>query len=142
MSEELFAKVVKAKSVFVIGNGGSYANAMHMVNDLLGVGICAHTMDPATLTAFANDYGYGHAYEKWLKIVGHKGDLLIALSGSGRSKNILLGVERAKDIGMDVWTEFGAAQGLDMQEAEEAQVKLGHQLRTWIELMKATNDPH
>ena len=81
--------VRRAKRVFIVGNGGSYANAMHICNDLLGCGIPAFSMDPATLTAFANDYGYDGAFARWLRVVAEKGDLLIALSGSGKSPNIL-----------------------------------------------------
>lgn len=117
-----------SETVFVIGNGGSYANAIHIVNDLLSVGIKAHCMDPATLTAFANDYGYEEAFSRWISIVGKCGDLLIALSGSGKSPNILKAIEVAEKMYMHVWREFGAHQGFDMQRAEERQVELGHEV--------------
>jgi len=84
-------------------------------------------MDPATLTAFANDHGYEEAFARWIHIVGEPMDLLIALSGSGKSKNILNAIQTAKAIGMDVWEEFGSAQGLGMQDAEERQLKIGHE---------------
>lgn len=125
---ELAELVRAAKRVYVIGNGGSYANAMHIVNDLLSCGIRAHSMDPATLTAFANDYGYYNAFARWIGAVGEAGDLLIALSGSGRSPNILMAVERAESLGMTVWREYGAAQGMDMQASEERQIWLGHEV--------------
>ena len=112
----------------MIGNGGSYANSCHIVNDLLSVGIKAYCMDPATLTAFANDYGYDQAFSKWLKVVAEPWDLLIALSGSGKSPNILNAIQTAEGIGMSIHKEFGAEQGLTMQEAEEKQLKLGHEL--------------
>lgn len=112
---------------FIIGNGGSYANAMHICNDYLAAGIPTFTMDPATLTAFANDYGYEHAFSKWLRIVGQRGDKLIALSGSGKSPNILNAVAEAELIGMEVQKVFGAEQGLGMQEAEEMQLVMGHE---------------
>ena len=122
----LSERISKAKRVYVVGNGGSYANSSHIVNDLLSVGIKAFCLDPATLTAFANDYGYEYIYSKWLQIVGEEGDLLIALSGSGKSPNILKACSVAENIGMTVWREFGADQGLDMQSAEEKQIALGH----------------
>ena len=121
-------RVRRAKHVFIIGNGGSYANAIHIQNDLIACGIKAFTLDPSTLTATANDFGYGVIFSRWLMTVGEPGDLLIALSGSGKSKNILNAIEAAELIGMDVERVFGAAQGLDMQAAEEAQLVLGHQL--------------
>lgn len=112
----------------MIGNGGSYANASHIVNDLLSVGIKAYCMDPATLTAFSNDYGYEEAFAKWIQIVGDPDDLLIALSGSGKSRNILKATMAAEALGMSVWEEYGAKQGLGMQQAEERQIQLGHEV--------------
>lgn len=117
-----------AKRVFVIGNGGSYANAMHICNDLLLCGKPAFCLDPATLTAFANDFGYEGCYAKWVRTVGEPGDLLIALSGSGKSPNILQAVEWAQRMGMATWEEYGARQGFDMQASEERQVWLGHEV--------------
>ena len=125
---ELLEKVRAAKRVYIIGNGGSYANAVHLCNDLLACGIRAFTLDPATLTASANDYGYEFVFSRWLDAVGERGDLLIALSGSGRSPNILRACEVAEQIGMTVHREFGFAQGFDMQSAEQHQIWLGHEL--------------
>ncbi len=115
-----------ARHVFIIGNGGSYANAQHIANDLLACGKAAFTIDPATLTAIANDFGYENVFAWWLAKVGARGDLLIALSGSGKSANILQACARAEAMGMTIWNEFGAAKGLDMQAAEEAQLAIGH----------------
>lgn len=125
---DLSSLIKISKRTYVIGNGGSAANASHIVNDLLSVGVKAYCIDPATLTAFANDYGWENAFSKWLKVVAEPWDLLIALSGSGKSPNILNAVRTAEAIGMDVWKEFGAAQGLTMQQAEEKQIQLGHEL--------------
>lgn len=128
ITKKLVDKIRKAKRIYIIGNGGSAANAMHLINDLLSCGIRAYTMDMATFSAFANDHGYYKAFERWIGIVGEAGDLLIALSGSGKSPNILLACEAAERIGMDVHREFGAEQGFDMQRAEERQIALGHEL--------------
>jgi D-sedoheptulose 7-phosphate isomerase len=125
--ERLLNKIKKAGRVYIVGNGGSYANAVHICNDLLSVGVRAYTLDPATLTAFANDHGYAHVFARWLRVVGEKGDLLIALSGSGKSPNILKAIEAAEDLGMEVEKVFGAP-ALKMQPAEEHQIWLGHQV--------------
>ena len=125
---ELLDAVRAAKRVYIIGNGGSYANAIHIANDLISVGVRAFTVDPATLTAAANDYGWYQGFVRWIKTVGEPGDLLIALSGSGKSPNILAACELAESMGLAVHREFGAAHGLDMQAAEEAQIHLGHEL--------------
>lgn len=132
---ELAERVRRAGKVLIIGNGGSYANSIHIANDLLSVGIKAFTLDPATLTATANDYGYQYVFSRWLETVGEKGDLLIALSGSGKSANILIAIGKAERLGMDIHREFGAARGLGMQDAEEAQLRLGH------DLMRALKEP-
>lgn len=126
---ELERAVRRAKRVYVIGNGGSYANAAHIANDLLAAGVKAYTLDAATLTASANDYGYESVFSRWLYTVAEPGDCLVALSGSGRSPNILAAIAAAEDIGMEVVRVFGAERGLDMQAAEEEQVRLGHELR-------------
>lgn len=124
---ELAERILKAKRVYVIGNGGSHANADHICNDLLSCGIKAYTLNSAFLTATANDRGWYKVFERWISIVGEKGDLLIALSGSGKSPNILIACEEAERIGMDVERVFGAPR-FDMQAAEEHQIFIGHEL--------------
>lgn len=124
----LINMVKKARRVYIIGNGGSYANAIHIANDLLSVGIKAYTLDPASLTRTANDIGYGRVFADWLGVVGEPGDLLIALSGSGTSPNILDAIKVAEDKEMMVWKEFGYPRGFDMQTAEEYQIFTGHEL--------------
>ena len=129
----LVEAIRSAKRVYLIGNGGSYANAMHICNDLLACGIRAYTLDPATLAAFANDYGWDTAFARWISIIGEEGDLLIALSGSGQSCNILCAVETAESIGMTVYRIFGNERGETMQEAEESQLIIGHQVRACLQ---------
>ena len=124
----LLDKVRAASRVYIVGNGGSYANAVHLCNDLLACGVRAFTLDPATLTASANDYGYETVFERWLSVVGERGDLLIALSGSGKSANILRALDAAERIGMTVHPLFGAELGQDMQQAENHQLVIGHEL--------------
>jgi phosphoheptose isomerase len=64
--------------------------------------------------------------------VGEPGDLLIALSGSGTSPNILLAVGSAKLMGLSVYCIFGNERGEDMQTAEESQLTMGHQVRACL----------
>ena len=128
MTSSLISAVKAAKRVYIIGNGGSYANAMHICNDLLACGIPAFTLDPATMAASANDYGWDTVFERWINTVGGHGDLLIALSGSGKSPNILKAVSAARELGMTVHCIFGAERGENMQEAEEAQIAIGHDI--------------
>lgn len=118
----------QAKRVYLIGNGGSYVNAIHICNDLLACGIRAYTLDPASMTASANDYGWHAVFSRWLAVVGEEGDLLIALSGSGKSQNILTAIVEAEQKGMTVYKIFGNERGETMQEAEEAQLGIGHEV--------------
>ena len=117
----------KAKHVFIIGNGGSYANAVHICNDLLSVGVKAYTLDPATLTAIANDYAYEVVFARWLAVVGEEGDLLVALSGSGTSKNIVNAIVEAEKIGMETMLVTDYLRTRDMQQSEEDQIAWGHE---------------
>jgi len=129
----LAEQVRAAKRVYVIGNGGSYANSQHLTNDLLACGVRAYTIDAATLSAFANDFGWDVALSRWISVVGEEGDLLIALSGSGKSPNILNAIDEAIGMGMTVHRIFGSTRGENMQEAEEMQLTIGHQLRACLQ---------
>jgi D-sedoheptulose 7-phosphate isomerase len=129
-----------ANRVYVIGNGGSMANATHIVNDLLSCGIRAFDVNQAFFSATANDCGYEHSYRRWIEIVAEPGDLLIALSGSGESPNVLEALREAKRRGAATLAVVGrqstAAEiadaaivhGPGMQEAEDYQLVLGHQV--------------
>lgn len=141
MNDKQLEPFKTAEHVYIIGNGGSYANAVHIANDLLSSGIRAHTLDPASLTASANDFGYETVFDRWVCVVGQPGDLLIALSGSGKSPNILTALATAKAIGMTTWAVFGAYNqhddavadiitraGDNMQTAEEHQLVWGHEI--------------
>jgi len=125
---DLADRIRRAGKVLLIGNGGSYANAIHVCNDLVGCGIAAFVPDIASFSAAANDFGYYYSFKRWVTACGRSGDMLIALSGSGKSPNILLACDEAKLIGMDVYTIFGKELGQDMQQAEEFQLKFGHDL--------------
>ena len=134
----LIEAVRNARRVYLVGNGGSAANAIHIANDLLSCGIRAHALlDISTITAIANDFGYELVFSRQIDVIGDKGDLLICLTGSGNSPNILKAIESAKKKGMDtlVITMGGKASEMsdhiltetNMQLSEEAQLMLGHE---------------
>ena len=150
---KLAESVRKAKRTYLCGNGGSAANAIHIANDLVSVGIRAQALtDIATLTAIANDYSYGAVFSRQLKVFAEPGDLLIALSGSGNSPNIVEALEAAKEKGMETWAIVGAYQktraegladntiksGEDMQSAERHQITIGHRLMKWLRDLKGS----
>lgn len=91
------------------GNGGSMCDAMHFAEELTGryrenrPGIAALSIsDPSHLSCVANDYGYDFVFSRYIESVGQKGDVLLAISTSGNSKNVLLAIEAAKQKGMKV----------------------------------------
>ncbi len=131
--QDLITLIRATNRTYIIGNGGSYANCSHLVNDLLFCGVKAFTIDAATLSAFANDYGWEQALTRWIRIVGTPHDLLIALSGSGTSKNILNAVVAAQTIGMSVCRVYGNTRKESMSQAEEYHLQLGHELRRCLQ---------
>lgn len=86
------------KRIFIFGNGGSSAICSHFASDISNIAnIKCHNFSEATfITCFANDYGYENWCKKCIEIYGNSGDLLIAISSSGESKNILNVVKLAK----------------------------------------------
>lgn len=94
---------------YVIGNGGSAGIASHFSNDLLkAIGIRSTTLsDSNHITCLANDLGYEHAYSHQLKILMKPVDVLVAISSSGQSENILKAAQSAKKIGARVITLSG-----------------------------------
>lgn len=124
----LLEKIKKSRRVYIIGNGGSGANADHIANDLLSCGVRAFIINPAFFSATSNDYGYEFSFSRWVRIVGERGDLLVGLSGSGKSGNILKAMEVAKDCGLETHLVTNYLKDFDMQQSEEAQLVLGHEI--------------
>jgi D-sedoheptulose 7-phosphate isomerase len=105
----------EGRQIFVIGNGGSAATASHMMNDLckgtLGhkgdapwprLRVIALTDNVSLMTAWANDTDFNHIFSEPLKNLAQRGDVLVAISASGNSPNIIAAVEAAKQIGVTV----------------------------------------
>ena len=94
------------KKVITLGNGGSAADAEHCVAELMGrfkkdrapLEAIALTANDPTNTAIANDYGYEHLFERLITGYAKKGDVVIAISTSGNSANIIYGVRKAKEL--------------------------------------------
>jgi D-sedoheptulose 7-phosphate isomerase len=107
---DLFKEVKKnGKKIIVVGNGGSAAIASHVAVDLTKAAGCrAITFNEADLlTCFANDYGYENWVEKAFNFYADKGDVVILISSSGTSKNIINGANWAKKNGLKVITLSG-----------------------------------
>ena len=106
-----FLKKIKKnkKKVIIVGNGGSAAMASHVSVDLTKICKIRSTNfnEADLLTCFSNDYGYENWIKKALSFYADKGDLLICISSSGESKNIINGANFAKKIGCKVITFTG-----------------------------------
>jgi D-sedoheptulose 7-phosphate isomerase len=116
------------KQVFVVGNGGSAATASHMACDLgkntirpnlRRFRITSLTDNVPLLTALANDGGYGHVFSEQLMNLIRPGDVLIALSGSGRSPNILEAIRYARSQSATVVALLGFDGGEAVELADE-----------------------
>jgi D-sedoheptulose 7-phosphate isomerase len=103
--------------VFLCGNGGSAANANHWANDLIyGAakggrgGVRAHSLSANTsvLMCLANDTGYENIFSGQIEVLASPGDILVALSGSGNSPNILRALEAGNHLGMETWRSWAS----------------------------------
>jgi D-sedoheptulose 7-phosphate isomerase len=112
--------------VYFCGNGGSAADAQHLAAELSGrfyydrppLAAEALHVNTSYLTAVANDYSYDEIYARYIRGMGRAGDVLIGISTSGNSKNILRAFEAAKAIGMVVVAFTGATGGEMKQHAD------------------------
>ena len=106
-------------TVMFIGNGGSSAISSHMTIDFWkNGGMKAFAFnDTAQLTCLGNDFGYKHVFEKPIEMFAQKGDVLIAISSSGKSPNILAGVEAARKRGCAVITMSGFSSDNPLRSA-------------------------
>lgn len=155
LADELFDCWQSGRQVFLCGNGGSAGNAVHLANDLLygiskvaGSGLRVHALpaNSSVLTCLANDEGYDEIFSLQLAVHARAGDVLIALSGSGNSPNILRAIEQARKMDLRSYAVLGfsggKAKGLvevplhfpvdDMQISEDLQLVVGHMLMQWL----------
>lgn len=104
VAAECIEALQKGKKILFAGNGGSAADAQHLAAELLsrlnynrpGLPAIALTTDTSALTAIGNDYGFENLFSRQVEALGHEGDILIAISTSGRSKNILRALDAAR----------------------------------------------
>lgn len=117
---DLLAHALKQqRKIISCGNGGSMSDAMHFAEELSGryradrPALAAMAIsDPAFLSCTANDYGYAAVFERWVEAFGQKGDVLLAISTSGNSENVLRAARAAQNRGMTVIGLTGKDGGL------------------------------
>ncbi len=125
---ELGERLLDGARLLAAGNGGSAAEAQHLTAELVGryreermplSALCLHA-ESSSLTAMSNDYGYEEAYARTVRAHGRPGDLLIALSTSGASANLLAAVDAARAGDVSVWALTGPAPNPLAEAADEA----------------------
>jgi D-sedoheptulose 7-phosphate isomerase len=121
---EAVARVTAAlragRKLMICGNGGSAADAQHWAGELVsrfhydrpGLAAIALTTDSSIMTAIGNDYGYERVFARQVEALGQEGDVLFAISTSGRSPNILAALEAARARGIATVGFTGQGQGL------------------------------
>lgn len=154
-AEALAVHLVGGGRLLVAGNGGSAALAQHLVAELVGrygvdraaFAALALTADSSILTALGNDFGYENCFVRQIAAYGHPGDVLLTVSTSGRSPNLLRAAEAAQNASLRCWALTGpapnplaanteaiaveAATGAAVQEAQQVVV---HMLCTAFDL--------
>ena len=121
--EDAVARCIDAlrngRKLLFCGNGGSAADAQHWAGELVsrfyydrpGLPAIALTTDTSILTAIGNDYGYDYTFARQIEALGQEGDVFVAISTSGRSKNILRALDAAEAKGVKVIGFTGAGGG-------------------------------
>ena len=155
LAADIHACWLQKRQVFICGNGGSAGNAIHLANDFLygiakrpggGLRVNALSANPAVITCLANDIGYERIYSEQLSVMANPDDVLIVLSGSGNSPNIVAALEQAKAMNVKSYAILGFSGGRskqladvpihfsvdDMQISEDLQLVVGHMLMQWL----------
>lgn len=114
---DLVRAVSSGGTLLVCGNGGSAAIASHVAAEFIGK--CIHDRDPlpavnlaeslSSVTAVGNDYGYEHVFSRGVRALGRPGDVLLAMSTSGRSRNVLEALPVARERGVTTIVMTGSA---------------------------------
>ena len=100
--------LIAGNTIFLCGNGGSAADAQHLAAEIVGrfeldrkgCAAVALTVDTSALTAIANDYGFEQIFSRQIEALGHPGDMLIGISTSGNSLNVVVALQQAKKLGL------------------------------------------
>lgn len=114
------------------GNGGSMADAMHFAEELTGqfrdtrrAMPAIAIADPTHITCVANDYGFDHIFSRYVEALGHKDDVLLAISTSGNSANVLNAAKVAKNKGMKIVALTGK-QGGELAKISDVEIRAPH----------------
>jgi len=129
------------KMIFLFGNGGSASNTSHIVNDLIkncrtkgqpDFRILSLNENTATMTAYGNDYGYDTVFEGQLRSYANPGDVVLAMSTSGNSPNVIKALQAAKELGL-ITIGFTGTTGGKMKDMVDVCV---HASSTWAGIIE------
>jgi D-sedoheptulose 7-phosphate isomerase len=146
----------RPNKVLICGNGGSAADAQHMAAEFVnrlskdferpGLPAIAITTDTSFLTSYANDYGYDGVFERQVKALGQRGDLLVGISTSGNSRNVIKAMIAAKELGIETIGLMGeggemtdlanhavVVPGRDTQHVQETLLAVEHAICMLVE---------
>jgi len=130
MGDEISNSIKNGGKIMLCGNGGSAADAQHLAAEMLirlrpnnnreGVPAIALAQDVSTITACGNDFGFDRLYERVLESLGNPGDVLIAITTSGNSLNIINAIRLARKKKIKVYGFLGAGGGKALKICDEA----------------------
>jgi len=126
------AAISKGGKVISCGNGGSMSDAMHFAEELTGrfrdnrAGLAAIAIsDPTHITCVGNDYGFDFIFSRYVEAVGKAGDVLLAISTSGNSPNVLNAAKEARQKGMKVVAMTGKTGG-EIKDHCDVEIRVPH----------------
>lgn len=119
IAEALAAAALAGGRILICGNGGSAADSQHIAGEFVGrfkkerraIAAIALTTDTSILTCLGNDYGFDRVFERQVEALGRPGDVLLAISTSGSSPNVLRAAVKARELGLQVIGFFGKKGG-------------------------------
>ena len=156
IARAMASTIRSGNKILFCGNGGSAADSQHLAAEIVGrfcrerpgLPAIALTTDSSILTSIANDYGYESVFSRQVEALGHKGDLLVGISTSGNSPNVVAALRAARSQGIAT-VGFSGAMGGKMAEfadhmftvassetarIQEAHILAGHMFCDWVEL--------
>jgi D-sedoheptulose 7-phosphate isomerase len=153
---DMAAALHRGNKILWCGNGGSAGDSQHLAAEIVGR-FCrerrgqpsiALTTDTSIITAVANDYGYDAVFSRQVEALGSSGDILVGISTSGNSRNVIAAIEAAKLYGITTVALTGegggrmaqiadylfAVESRETARVQEAHILVGHMLCDWLEL--------
>lgn len=145
VAREILATLKAGRKILLCGNGGSAADSQHIAAEFIGrfkherrsLPAIALTTDTSILTAIGNDYGYDQVFSRQIEGLGEKGDLLIAISTSGNSPNVLEAVAKAKSKGL-LTIGFTNQDGGKLKDAVDVCYKAASKCTSHVQEMHIT----